>query len=50
LHDMEDFELLTHRLFFGNTNVRRFRTSVVMKRKKVSLKIAVGGYAAQSPD
>ncbi|CUI85105.1 Lrp/AsnC family transcriptional regulator [Cognatishimia activa] len=35
--DMEDFEKLTHRLFFEDSNVRRFRTSVVMGRKKVGL-------------
>ena len=32
--DMADFESLTHRLFFENSNVRRFRTSVVMDRSK----------------
>jgi len=37
--DMEDFEELTHRLFFEDTNVRRFRTSVVMGRKKVGLNV-----------
>lgn len=37
--DMADFEQLTHRLFFENANVRRFRTSVVMGRKKVSLDV-----------
>jgi len=35
--NMTDFETLTHRLFFDNANVRRFRTSVVMDRTKVSL-------------
>lgn len=35
--DMQEFEELTHRLFFDDTNVRRFRTSVVMGRKKVGL-------------
>ncbi len=34
---MDDFEALTHRLFFDNANIRRFRTSVVMGRTKVSL-------------
>lgn len=37
--DMADFELLTHRMFFENSNVRRFRTSVVMGRTKVGLSI-----------
>ncbi len=39
--DMEDFEVLTHRLFFDNKNVRRFRTSVVMHRNKVSLDVPI---------
>lgn len=39
--DMEDFEALTHRLFFADTNVRRFRTSVVMSRKKANLTVPV---------
>jgi len=39
--DMEDFEALTHRLFFENTNVRRFRTSVVMERSKVGLGVPI---------
>ena len=39
--DMEDFEALTKRLFFNNSNVRRFRTSVVMGRKKVSLELPI---------
>lgn len=37
--DMTDFEALTNRLFFENSNVRRFRTSVVMKRTKVGLAV-----------
>ena len=37
--DMSDFESLTHRLFFNNSNVRRFRTSVVMGRNKVGLTV-----------
>ncbi|WP_425404675.1 Lrp/AsnC family transcriptional regulator [Hwanghaeella sp.] len=39
--DIEDFERLTHRLFFDDANVRRFRTSVVMSRKKVGLNVPV---------
>jgi len=39
--DMKEFEELTHRLFFNNNNVRRFKTSVVMGRKKVSLSVDV---------
>ena len=37
VRDMEDFEDLTHELFINNANVKRFRTSVVMERTKVSL-------------
>ena len=37
--DMAEFEALTHRLFFENANVRRFRTSVVMGRDKVGLAV-----------
>lgn len=40
--DMADFEDLTHRLFFNDDNVRRFRTSVVMNRTKVGLSVPVG--------
>lgn len=38
--NMADFEALTQRLFFENTNVRRFRTSVVMDRTKVGLSVS----------
>lgn len=37
--DMNDFEALTQRLFFDNSNIRRFRTSVVMDRSKVGLSV-----------
>lgn len=37
--DMQDFEELSQRLFFHDANVRRFRTSVVMGRKKVGLDV-----------
>ena len=39
--DMADFEALTKRLFFDNDNIRKFRTSVVMGRTKVTLDIPV---------
>lgn len=39
--DMDDFEALTQRLFFEDANVRRFRTSVVMGRRKVQLKVHI---------
>lgn len=37
--DMAEFETLTHRLFFENSNVRRFRTSVVMSQSKSGLTV-----------
>lgn len=37
--DMDDYEALTQRLFFGNRYVRRFTTSVVMKTHKVGLDV-----------
>lgn len=39
--DMQDFEALTHRLFFENSNVRRFRTSIAMDRTKVGLNLPI---------
>ncbi|WP_417526159.1 Lrp/AsnC family transcriptional regulator [Marinovum sp.] len=39
--DMQDFEALTHRLFFENSNVRRFRTSITMDRAKVGLHLPI---------
>jgi Lrp/AsnC family leucine-responsive transcriptional regulator len=36
---MADYESLTRRLFFGNNNVKRFRTFVAMDRVKVSLNV-----------
>lgn len=47
--DMADFEQLTHRLFFEDTNVKRFRTSVVMNRTKVSLAVPLEGDDSESP-
>lgn len=41
--DMQDFELLTRRLFFDDANVKRFRTSVVMGRTKVGLEVPMSG-------
>ena len=38
---MDDFEDLTQRLFLKNSNVRKFRTSVAMGRKKVGLQVPV---------
>jgi DNA-binding Lrp family transcriptional regulator len=39
---MADYEALTRRLFFGNNNVKRFRTFVAMDRVKVGLSVPVG--------
>ena len=39
--DMQDFEALTHELFFENSNVRRFRTSVTMETTKVGLTVPI---------
>ncbi|EJZ19001.1 AsnC family transcriptional regulator [Rhizobium sp. Pop5] len=39
---MADYEALTRRLFFGNNNVKRFRTFVAMDRVKVGLEVPVG--------
>lgn len=39
--DMADFEALTKRLFFEDSNVRRFRSSVMMSRRKVGLAVSV---------
>jgi hypothetical protein len=36
---MEDFEDLRDTLFMSNPNVKRFRTSVIMERTKVSLEV-----------
>jgi DNA-binding Lrp family transcriptional regulator len=39
--DMAAFEELTRRLFVGDDNVRRFRTSVVLSRTKVGLTLPI---------
>jgi len=36
---MADYEALTRRLFFGNNNVKRFRTFVAMNRIKTGLEV-----------
>ena len=38
---MADYEALTRRLFFGNNNVKRFRTFVAMDRVKVGLSVKI---------
>ncbi len=37
--DMKEYEALTQRLFFGQHNVQRFRTHVVMDRVKATLSV-----------
>jgi DNA-binding Lrp family transcriptional regulator len=39
---MVHYEALTRRLFFGNNNVKRFRTFVAMDRVKAGLRVDVG--------
>jgi DNA-binding Lrp family transcriptional regulator len=38
---MAEYEALTRRLFFGNNNVKRFRTFVAMDRIKIGLEVPV---------
>jgi len=38
---MKEYESLTRRLFFGNNNVKRFRTFVAMDRIKAGLEVPV---------
>jgi DNA-binding Lrp family transcriptional regulator len=40
---MAVYEALTRRLFFGNNNVKRFRTFVAMDRVKVGLEVPLPG-------
>ncbi|MEH6446117.1 MAG: Lrp/AsnC family transcriptional regulator [Oceanospirillaceae bacterium] len=37
--DMEDFEQFVQQLFYNDSNVRRYKTSVVMERTKVGLSL-----------
>jgi Lrp/AsnC family leucine-responsive transcriptional regulator len=39
--DMDEFEKFTHQTFFGNTNVRRFKTSVVLSEVKTTLEVPI---------
>ena len=39
--DVADFEKLTHRLFFEDSNVKHFRTSVVMNRTKTGMTVPI---------
>ena len=38
---MSDYQALTRRLFFGNPNIKRFRTFVTMEPVKVSLEVPI---------
>jgi len=40
---MAEYEALTKRLFFGNNNVKRFRTFVSMDRIKIGLSVHLSG-------
>jgi len=40
---MSTYEALTRRLFFGNNNVKKFRTFVAMDRVKVGLAVPLAG-------
>jgi Lrp/AsnC family leucine-responsive transcriptional regulator len=40
---MADYEALTRRLFFGNNNVKKFRTFIAMDRVKVGLDVPISG-------
>ncbi len=39
--DMEDFDEFTQQMFFADSNVQHFKTSVVMERTKVSLALSL---------
>jgi len=39
--NMKDYEALTQRLFFEDSNVKKFRTNVVMDRTKVGMTVPV---------
>jgi len=39
--DIEDYEAFTHRFFFADKNVRKFRTSIVVSTEKATLELPV---------
>ncbi len=39
--DMKDYEAFTHRFFFSDTNVRKFRTSIVVSAEKATLELPI---------
>jgi len=40
--DIADYEAFTHRFFFADKNVRKFRTSIVISTEKATLEIPIG--------
>jgi Lrp/AsnC family leucine-responsive transcriptional regulator len=41
-HDMEDFEQFTRRFFYGNPDIRGFKTMVVIDRVKAGFALPIG--------
>ncbi|AZV78683.1 Lrp/AsnC family transcriptional regulator [Parasedimentitalea marina] len=39
--DIEDYESFTHRFFFSDKNVRKFRTSIVISTEKATLELPI---------
>lgn len=39
--DMRDYEAFTHRFFFSDRNVRKFRTSIVVSTEKATLALPI---------
>lgn len=39
--DIDDYETFTHRFFFADKNVRKFRTSIVLSTEKATLELPV---------
>ncbi|WP_321830115.1 Lrp/AsnC family transcriptional regulator [Thalassovita sp.] len=39
--DIEDYERFTHRFFFADKNVRKFRTSIVVSTEKATLELPI---------
>lgn len=40
--DIADYEAFTHRFFFADKNVRKFRTSIVISTEKATLELPLG--------
>ncbi len=39
--DMADYEAFTHRFFFADRNVRKFRTSIVVSTEKATSELPI---------